>query len=199
MPEKIAFEREPAKRVFSEEFRATQFSRKFSDDQKAPTFAILPTGAVANRLLVIGVLVRKEKVEAKNNTTIYRAEINDNIGRFFVAATSFQQEAMIELAKITPPEIVAITGKANIRPVDRPDGNKVVYAGLRVEDVVIVDRSTKDEWIIDTAEATLKRIATMEAGTDPWYNEVKAMYGTDTKVYRGMVSRALDALLQANL
>lgn len=199
MPEKIAFEREPAKRVFSEEFRATQFSRKFSDDQKAPTFAILPTGAVANRLLVVGVLIRKEKVDAKNNTTIYRAEINDNIGRFFAAATSFQPEAMIELAKITPPELVAITGKANIRPTERADGSKSTFASLRIEDIVVVDRGTKDEWIIDTAEATLKRIKTMDSGTDPWYNEVKAMYGTDTKIYRAMVKTALDALVQTNL
>jgi len=199
MPEKIAFEREPAKRVFSEEFRAVQFSRKFSDDPKAPTFAILPTGAVANRLLVVGVLTRKEKVEGKNNTTIYRAEINDNVGRFFAAATSYQSEAMIELAKITPPEIVAITGKANIRPVERPDGTKITYSGLRVEDIVVVDRSTKDEWIIDTANATMKRIQVMEAGTDPWFNEVKAMYGTDTKVYRALVKNALDSLLQSTL
>jgi len=187
-----SFEREASKRLFAEEFRATKFSRKFSDEEKAPTFVITPTGAVANRMLISGVMTRKEKKDQKGGGGVfYRAAINDNTGNFFVSATSYQPDALSEMAKIQAPSFVTIIGKPNL--YETPD--KTMLASVRVEDIIVVDKETREEWIIDTAESTLKRIALMEAGTDKAYNEAKQMYGTDTKVFRLTVKKALESIL----
>src|SRR5512138_2441444 len=134
------YKRESAKRVFAGEFRGCKFTEKFSTDEKAPTFVLTPTGETAARLLIIGVMTEKERTTTKDQTnTLYRARVNDGTGDFFISASSFQPEAMMQLAKIETPTIVAVIGKPKL--FTRPDG--MVFASVNAESVTVVSKEIR--------------------------------------------------------
>ena len=55
------FEREPARRIFAAELRECRYQFKEGDDEKSPTFVLLPTGARCNRLFIVGTLTEKQR------------------------------------------------------------------------------------------------------------------------------------------
>jgi RPA family protein len=183
------FIREPSKRMFSEEFRQIKFTKKYSGDEKAPSFALTPTGAIANRILIAGIMTMRERMDDKNNT--YRAVINDNTGNFYVKASSFQPEALHKLAKIATPAFVTVVAKPNVYTNDAGR----IFVSARIEDVGVTDRETREQWIIDTSVATLERIRVMEQGKDPAVNEIKAMYSPNLTEYKETVKKALNSVL----
>ena len=54
-----AFEREPARRVFASELRECRYQFKDGEDEKSPTFVLLPTGERCNRIFIVGTLTEK--------------------------------------------------------------------------------------------------------------------------------------------
>ena len=50
------FEREPARRVFAAELRECRYQFREGDDEKSPTFVLLPTGERCNRVFLVGTL-----------------------------------------------------------------------------------------------------------------------------------------------
>jgi uncharacterized protein len=184
----ISYKREPAKRVFSGEFRGTKFSEKFSTDEKAPTFILTPTGEIAARLLIVGVLTDKERTTTKDKSnTVYRGRINDGVGDFFISASSFQPEAMMQFARIETPAIVAIVGKPKI--FTKEDGT--VFTSVNAESITIVPKETREIWKLETAKATLDRIAVMESGSVKAINNIKERYNPDLNTYKSIVNKAL--------
>jgi len=191
-PERQVYTREPAKRVFAQEFRATKFVEKFDDtDDKAPTYALTPTGGVVNRVFIAGVLTSKEKND--EGGIRYRGTVFDGTGVFYLMVGSFQPDAMLKMAKIKDPCFVAIVGKPSVFTTE----DKRVYTSVRVEDIAVVDKTVRALWVLDTAQETLDRIANMERGADSFVNEIRGRYNTDTKVYRAMVRTALENLIKA--
>ena len=81
---------------------------------------------------------------------------------------------MVQISGIQKtPEFVTIIGKPNL--YTNPETGKI-YTNVRVEDIVITDKETRNIWVLDTAKATLDRIQHMESDTDPWSVEVKDKY-----------------------
>ena len=66
---------------------------------------------------------------------------------------------MLQLAKIDTdmPSFVVVVGKPNTYTT--PEGR--VLVSVRAEAVQVVDRETRDLWILDTARATLDRVDAM--------------------------------------
>ena len=91
-----AFEREPARRVFAAELRECRYQFKDGDDEKSPTFVLLPTGERCNRIFLVGTLTEKQRQGDQN--IFYRGRVVDPSGTFFVMAGSYQPEAMQQLA-----------------------------------------------------------------------------------------------------
>jgi RPA family protein len=182
------FEREPARRVFAAELRETQLQFKEGEDEKSPTFALLPTGIRANRVYIVGTLTEKERRGDQN--IFYHARVSDPTGTFFVIAGSYQPEAMQEIARIEPPAFVAVIGKPNV--YQSPSGSMLV--SVRAESIITVDAATRNCWVVDTAKNTLDRL------DDPITTEdqkrARDHYHIDPKVYRQMV---YDALAQIKL
>lgn len=146
------FVREPAKRVLAREFRDIKYEVKEGTDEKAPKFALLPTGEKANRVFVVGVLLEKEKRgDAK---PFYRMKIQDPTGSIYGMASSYKPDAMQAIAEIEAPAFVAVVGKAN--PYETPEGN--VYVSLGAEFVSVVDKETRNLYLLDAMKATLDRI-----------------------------------------
>jgi RPA family protein len=186
-----SFEREPARRVFASELRECRYQFKDGEDEKSPTFVLLPTGERSNRIFIVGTLTEKTRQGEQN--VFYRGRVVDPTGTFFVMAGSYQPEAMQQLAKIDTPAFVAVIGKPNL--YTKPDGS--VLVSIRVEAITVVDKDTRELWVLDTAARMLDRLDALATGTSPDIVKAKEQYPTlDPAVYRKM---AYDALAQIKM
>jgi len=188
MKPQSAFEREPARRVFASEFRETRYQFKESDDEKSPNYVIFPTGIRSNRIFIVGTLTEKQRQGDQN--IFYRGRVVDPTGTFFIMAGSYRPEAMQQLARIEPPAFVAVVGKPNLYTT--PDGTCLV--SVSAESISVVDRETRDLWVLDTARETLDRLDAF--GTTEDSRKAQEEYGTQPDVYKKIV---YDALTQVQL
>ena len=185
------FEREPARRVFAAELRECRYQFKEGEDEKSPTFVLIPTGERCNRIFLVGTLTEKQRQGDQN--IFYRGRVIDSSGTFFVMAGSYQPEAMQQLAKIDTPAFVAVVGKPNL--YQAPDGAFLV--SVRIESITVVDKATRDLWVLDTAARTLDRIDAFKASTEPDVIKAKEQYpAIDVAVFRKI---AYDALAQIKI
>jgi RPA family protein len=180
------FEREPARRVFAAELRETRIHFREGDDEKSPTYVLLPTGERCNRVFLVGTLTEKKKQGEQN--MFYRARVVDPTGTFFIMAGSYQPEAMQQIARIEAPAFVAVAGKPNV--YETPDGATLI--SVRCESITAVDKDTRDRWVLDCALATLDRIDRM--GSTQYGERAQKEYPTDPAVFRKMVAEALSQL-----
>ena len=186
-----SFEREPARRVFAGELRECKYQFKDGEDEKSPTFVLLPTGERCNRIFLVGTLTEKTRQGEQN--MFYRGRVVDPTGTFFVMAGSYQPEAMQQLAKIETPAFVAVIGKPNL--YQKPDSAMMV--SVRVESITVVDKDTRDIWVLDAAERTLDRINALRTTDSPDIAKAKEQYpGVDPAVFHRM---AYDALAQIKM
>ncbi|MFB6168401.1 MAG: RPA family protein, partial [Haloferacaceae archaeon] len=144
--------REVAHRLLAAEFEDVSVSYRESDEERAPNYVVLPTGARVNRAFAVGVLTEVEPV----NEEVVRARIAEPTGAFVSYAGQYQPEALAFFERATPPTVVSLTGKA--RTFEPDDGDRV-FSSLRPESVNEVDGDTRDRWIVDAARATLRRVA----------------------------------------
>jgi len=180
------FEREPARRVFASELREVRLQFREGEDEKSPSFVLLPTGERCNRIFLVGTLTEKDRRGDQN--VFYRARIADPTGTFFLMAGSYQPEAMQQIARIEPPAFVAVIGKPNL--FESQPGTTLV--SVRAESVTTVDRDTRDLWVLDAARATLRRLD--ELGKSEDSKRAQEHYHADPAVYRKMVYDALAQL-----
>ncbi|WP_323173064.1 DNA-binding protein [Natrialba sp. PRR66] len=194
--------REVARRVFASEFNDSTYTFKESDDERAPNFALLPTGDRANRVFVVGTLTETEDVG--EDSEYWRGRVVDPTGTFFVYAGQYQPEAASTLRETEPPAYVSVVGKPRTYQTD--DGT--VNVSLRPESIAVVDAATRDRWVVETAERTLDRIESVEAweaeqeapesGSTAPTNEYAQMardqYDSPVVNYRNDVIQALEQL-----
>jgi len=149
-------ERETARRAFAREFNDATLAYGERTD-RSPNFVITPTGALCNRLFVVGVLTEVENI-GTGGQTLYRGRLADPTGAFTIYAGQYQQEAAAFLAGAAPPVYLAVAGK--VRLFSPEPG--AYYASIRPEEINVVDRSVRDRWIYQTARLTLERIGIVE-------------------------------------
>jgi uncharacterized protein len=182
------FEREPAGRIFARELRDCRYQYPKGDEERSPTYFLLPTGERYNRIFFVGTLIemhRKDDGEKK----IYTGRVVDSTDTFFIKAGKFEKDDVkIELAKIEPPAFVAVVGKPNI--YQTPDGAFLV--SVRIESITVVDKETRDLWVLDAARQTLNRLDAYKVGTTPDIVTAKEKYpNMDPAVFRKIVYDAL--------
>jgi len=149
--------REVARRVFATEFNDAGFTFTESDDERAPVYALLPTGESSNRVFFVGTLTEKEDVG--EDAEYWRGRIVDPTGTFFVYAGQYQPEAASKLRDLEPPAYVAVVGKP--RTYETDDGT--VRVSVRPESITEVDaNNTRDRWVAETAKRTIERAAAFD-------------------------------------
>ena len=153
--------REVARRVFAREYNDASYTFKESDDERAPIYLLLPTGARANRTFVVGTLTEKEDIG--DDSEYWRGRIVDPTGTFFVYAGQYQPEAAAALRDIDAPSYVAIVGKP--RTYEPEDGDGVIVS-VRPESITAVDAGTRDRWVVETAQRTLERVRAFDDETN---------------------------------
>lgn len=151
--------RQIARRVFAREFNDATYTFKESNEERAPVYALLPSGERANRVFVAGTLTETQDVGS--DSEYWQGRVVDPSGTFFVYAGQYQPEAANVLREAEPPVYVSIVGKP--RTYETDDGD--VNVSLRPESISIVDDGTRDRWVVETALRTVERAA--DPGTDP--------------------------------
>ena len=155
-------ERHTAVRVFASEFNDATYQFKTEQSDRAPKYTLLPTGKRANRIFIIGALTSVEERETENGELI-SAQIHDGVDRFYLTASRYQQNALNALRDINTPAHVGVVAKVNHWETD--DGEPRVE--LRPESVTEVDKSDRNQWVIETAEQTAARVEQLDGYDDP--------------------------------
>ncbi|ARS89157.1 RPA family protein [Natrarchaeobaculum aegyptiacum] len=197
--------REVARRVFASEFNDSTYTFKESDDERAPNYALLPTGDRANRVFIVGTLTETEDVG--EDSEYWRGRVVDPTGTFFVYAGQYQPEAAAVLRDTEPPAYVSVVGKP--RTYEPEDGT--INVSVRPESIAVVDAGTRDRWVVETAERTLERIEAYEeweaeqeapesgstAPTNEYAQMARDRYDSPVENYRRAVIQALERLEEA--
>ncbi|WP_439027788.1 RPA family protein [Haloarchaeobius sp. DT45] len=181
--------REVAKRVFAREFNDATYTFKESDDERAPNFALLPTGDRANRVFVVGTLTETEDIG--DDSEYWRGRVVDPTGTFFVYAGQYQPEAASFLRETEPPAYVSVVGKP--RTFETDDGT--INVSLRPESITPVDEATRNRWVVEAAERTLDRIEAFDDETNEYAAMAREHYDPDMLgMYRDEVIQALESM-----
>ncbi|HHD16634.1 MAG TPA: hypothetical protein ENK47_08000 [Euryarchaeota archaeon] len=152
----MARTREAARRVFAVEYNSSQHEDR-GLEENAPNYVITPLGESVNRMYLIGVLMSKTN-NGTDDSPMYRAEIRDPTGTFYLYAGQYQPQALTALAQLEPPALLGVVGK--IRTFVRDDGS--FYASVKPEVIFPVDIPQRDRWIISTARFTMDRIRALK-------------------------------------
>ena len=192
---KITHLREPAKRIFVIEYIDSIMHYKENEaDEKSPVFVVTPTGAIANRILLSGVLVSKESKMSKNGIggRYYTLRVNDLSGTLLVYVTPYNAEAIRQITEIEEPAFVTIIGKTHIYT---PEDSDKPLLSIKAESITVVDENTRNMWILDTARQTLERIQKMRDKTAKNYNVIEEFYGNiDLTKYENAVKNMVGKL-----
>ena len=180
--------REVARRVFASEFNDAGYTFKESDDERAPVYLLLPTGASANRVFFVGTLTERDDVG--DDSEYWRGRIVDPTGTFFVYAGQYQPEAASTLRALDPPAYVAVVGKP--RTYETDDGE--VRVSVRPESITTVDAAVRDRWVAETAHRTIDRFAAFDDDGNEYARMADEQYALDPATYKRAALSALEDL-----
>ena len=180
--------RKVARRVFASEFNDATETFKESDEERAPVYALLPTGERANRVFFVGTLTETEDVGS--DSEYWQGRVVDPTGTFYVYAGQYQPEAASTLREIEPPAYVAVAGKP--RTFETDDGQTNV--AVRPESITVVDAETRDRWVVETAARTIERIQAFEADTNEYARMAEERYELSLDDYRRAAVSSLESL-----
>lgn len=187
-PQPTRANREVARRAFAREFNDASHTFTESDEDRAPVYALLPTGAAANRVFLVGTLTETQDVGS--DAEYWQGRVVDPTGTFFVYAGEYQPESAGVLRSLEPPAYVAVVGKP--RTYETDDGG--VNVSIRPESITVVDAHTRDRWVVETAERTAERIAAFDA-SDGYGGMASDAYGeVDLDAYREAAIEAVESL-----
>ena len=150
--------RQSAVRLFAQEYRDASLTEEGSGEYD-PSFVITKIGAKINRALVCGVIDRMERREGDSGPN-YSGHVRDPTGSYLFNVASFQPELHPDfeelLARFESGDrfLLALVGKA--RWFETEDGG--MFTSLRAEEFTVIDRECYTNWLVETAEATLRRI-----------------------------------------
>jgi RPA family protein len=201
--------REVAWRLFATEYNSSSLELK-GEGEKAPSYVITPLGAMVNRMFIVGLLTDLQNLGTEQEP-YWRALVSDGMNKFYLFAGKYNPEAMVTLSKLEPPAYVAVVGKSRTYS---PEEGKL-FVSVRPEKIIRVDESIRDNWVLETARSTLRRIdciedalemesPTVEGLVKLGYNQTLAdgviralphYKEMDLNRYRGVVLEALEQLL----
>ena len=150
--------RQSAIRLFAQEYSESNLTEQ-GDGEYDPSFVITKFGIKVNRALFCGVIDRLEKREGDNGPS-FNGQIRDptGINRFNVA--SFQPELQAEMEELFARFesgdrfLMAIVGKS--RWFEGDEGG--IFTSFRVEEFTVINQELYMNWLIDTSDATLRRL-----------------------------------------
>jgi hypothetical protein len=164
--------REAAVRVLAEEYEGAIHSFKMSDEERAPNYVLLPSGARANRVFIVGTMTECEPKTSQNGNEYFETRVVDPTGAFtmYVGQYDPQPESVLRnLEAGDLPRYVGIIAKTKTFGGD-DDGD--ARSTLSPEHIAILDdgpedqsaAAIRDRWVAETVSHTLDRL---EAPVEP--------------------------------
>lgn len=144
--------RETAWRVFATELNNSSLEIR-ATEEKMPSYIISPLGAKINRVLIAGVMTEKDNIGSEDEP-MWKARIQDVTGSFYINVGRYQPEASAAIADMEAPCFVAAVGRVRTYTGD----NEKVYVSVRPENIVKIDERTRNEWLLETAKTTWRRL-----------------------------------------
>jgi RPA family protein len=181
--------REVALRLFAHELSRSTHKIEPAGERE-PAYVLTPTGAKVNRVFSVGVLLDKEEVRPDSN--LWRLRVSDPTGVFTAFIGRYQPDALESVIEIEPPELIAIVGKVRVF-----EGLERNFVRVVPENINVVDRTTRDIWVCETARRTLERLK--EFGKTEDSKLAMEIYNTDINEYLGIVKQALAAIVEEQI
>ncbi|MBT4406516.1 MAG: hypothetical protein HOC79_01435 [Euryarchaeota archaeon] len=212
--------RQPAIRIFSQEFSESTLTDK-GPDEFDPAFVITKLGCMVNRALVAGLLESLNLRETSGGNTMWQGTLRDPSGLHYFSVGDFQGEALLAHAAQLSSDLengdpIQLMMVAKTRLFQSDDGS--IYTSLKPEEMCVINPNTYANWLVETSEATMQRIKDsemirgLEADDDTYVSagitrsKTKGMvlaknhYGeVDSEVYKLTVMRSLDIAEGKNL
>ena len=182
--------RQSAIRLFAQEYSESNLTEQGVGEYD-PSFVITKLGIKVNRALFCGVIDRLEKREGDNGPS-FNGQIRDptGINRFNVA--SFQPELQAEMEELFARFesgdrfLMAIVGKS--RWFEGDEGG--IFTSFRVEEFTVINQELYMNWLIDTSDATLRRLNFYEQSLELELNK-------ETLISSGLPEDLVDGTLLA--
>ena len=134
------------------EYNDSMVSMK-GEGKMAPSYVLTPLGGKINRLFFVGVLTDVEVMS--EDGSFVRAHVSDPTGVFTLFSGQYQPEMTTRLQSLDVPSFVAVTGKSRSYT---PEDGDAMYASVKPEEIVVVDATLRDQWILETIMQTKDRI-----------------------------------------
>lgn len=138
---------EGAARLFAGEFNRSTLMVA-GEDPQSPGWIVTPGGAWCRQVFLAGALT--EVHEAGDLVT---ARVADPTGGFDLSCGSSTAPAAEQLRQIPRPAFVTVSGRAQAYKK-----NGGLSLSIRPEQVRVIDRAVRDQWVIRTAQAMLARL-----------------------------------------
>jgi len=138
---------EGAVRVFAGEFGRSTLSVAGVDDGSSG-FVVTPGGAYCRHMFLAGALT-----EVDESGDIIRARVADPTGGFDLFSGGKNPDLTTLIRNVSLPAFVSVLGRAQLYR-----RNGTVSLSVRPDHIVVIDRATRDRWVLGTAVSTLRRL-----------------------------------------
>ena len=141
---------EGSARVFAGEYNASTLQVRGDGADDSP-WIITPGGAWCRRMYIVGALT-----EISESGDMLSGRIADPTGAFEIA-TGGRKTSLSDMIRSLPvPSFVSVIGQARMY-----QKGKNILLSVRPDEVRSVDRPVRDQWVLATAESTLRRLEAM--------------------------------------
>ena len=144
--------RETAWRVFATELNGSSLEIK-ATEEKMPSYVVSPLGAKMNRVLIAGVMTEKENIGSPDEP-MWKVRVQDVSGNYYINVGRYQPEASAAMADLEAPCFVAAVGRVRTYTTD----DQRVFVSVRPEHIIKIDEQTRNEWLLETAKSTWRRL-----------------------------------------
>lgn len=138
---------EGASRVFAGDFSGSTLSVQADDGQSA-AFVVTPCGIWCRFVYLSGAIT-----EITETGDMLRCRLADPTGAFNLVIGGRSSPLAKQFRKIPVPSFVTVTGRAQLYR-----RNEIVDLSIRPDNVVVVERTVRDQWTLATAKATLEQL-----------------------------------------
>lgn len=138
---------EGAVRLFAGEFNRSTLAVP-GEDEKSAAWVVTPSGGYCRQVFLAGALV-----EVQEQGDMLFARLGDPTGGFDLVCGGKSTSVTESIRKIALPSFISVSGRAQLY---RKEGKPVLT--IRPEQVQVIDRLTRDQWVVTTAASTLARL-----------------------------------------
>jgi RPA family protein len=149
-PDKDLDTMEGAVRLFAGEFNQSTLTVP-GEDEKSAAWVVTPLGGYCRQVFLAGALV-----EVQEQGDMLSARLADPTGGFDLVCGGKNTSLAESIRKIPLPSFVSVSGRAQLY---RKEGKAMLT--IRPDQVQMIDRHIRDQWVITTATATLARLETV--------------------------------------